>query len=266
MNQRERVLLIGVLAAVILVVGGLLFNWLFLDKLGKIHAEINTLKADIAKKNTDRLKALDDMKAFEHDDPRVAQWQELSLPDDNNVDAELKSGHTAEEALKRHQDLVQGDYSKFLNTLLARSGFSANSIKVSPAPPDRKGGPIVSGKTPAYTRISFTVQATGRLDAVETMLEEFYKTPLLHQVRNLTLTAKATTPTRTFTPGVARGPAAGPGQPGLPNGFPGPGRACLTASRGPGRVWRRAASRRAGRQRRARAASAPTRRPAATWT
>ena len=71
-----------------------------------------------------------------------------------------------------------------------RSGFSPSTIKVTPAPADRKGGPILSGKTPAYTKLSFTVQGQAALDGVVRMMQEFYHTPLLHEVRSLTLTKK----------------------------------------------------------------------------
>ena len=152
MNQRERILAISVLAAVILAVGGFLFKWLFLDGLGRIKADIETVKLEINKKGADRRKELDEEKALERDDPRLTQWQVRSLPEDNNREAYIKSGHSAEEARKHHEDMVQVDYSHYLNDLVVKSGFTANSIKISSAPADRKGGPILSGKTPAYTR------------------------------------------------------------------------------------------------------------------
>jgi hypothetical protein len=213
MNQRERILAISVLAAVILAVGGFLFKWLFLDGLGRIKADIETVKLEINKKGADQRKELDEEKALERDDPRLTQWQVRSLPEDNNREAYIKSGHSAEEARKHHEDMVQVDYSHYLNDLVVKSGFTANSIKISSAPADRKGGPILSGKTPAYTRMTFTVQAQGKLDSVERLLADFYATPLLHEVRNITLTARAPTPTRTAAPGgfARNGAGAAPG-------------------------------------------------------
>ena len=116
--------------------------------------------------------------------------------------------------------MVQVDYQRFLNNLVVKSGFTPSSIKVSAAAADRKGGPILSGKTPAYTRMTFTVQAQGRLDAVERMLGDFYKAPLLHQVRNLTLTAR----TATRPAGAAAGPGGVPRFPGAGPGAAPPGR------------------------------------------
>ena len=225
MNQRERILAVGVLSVVILAVGGFLFKWLFLDSLGRINADIEAAKADISKKEDDKQKEMDDEQALLREDPRVAHWNVLSLPEDKNLAEEMKTGRSADEARKRHEDMLQVDYQRFLNNLVVKSGFSPSSIKVSAAAADRKGGPILSGKTPAYTRMTFTVQAQGRLDAVERMLADFYKAPLLHQIRNLTLTAR--TAARPTGPGGApRFPGAPgaipgiPGAPGAPGGFP----------------------------------------------
>ena len=225
MNQRERILAIAVLTVVILAVGGFLFKWLFLDALNRVYADIDAAKADIAKKQDEERKEQDDENALLRDDPRLAQWKVLSLPEDSHLDAEVKSGRSADEEKKRHDDNVQVAYQRLLNNLVVDSGFSPGSIKVSAAAADRKGGPILSGKTAAYTRMTFTVQAQGGLDSVQRMLEEFYRTPLLHQVRTLTLTSRA--PARPTGPGAGPGGfprfpgAAPPGVPGLPGAAPG---------------------------------------------
>ena len=101
---------------------------------------------------------------------------------------------------------MQVDYEQYLTDLVMRSGFAPNSIKVSSAVADRKGGPVLTGKTPAYTRLSFTVQGQAGLDAVVQMLQGFYRTPLLHEVRNLTLTSRP--------PQNRPAPTAGPPAPG----------------------------------------------------
>jgi hypothetical protein len=69
--------------------------------------------------------------------------------------------------------------------LLKQSGFT--SVKVVPVAADRKGAPILSGKTPAYTKMAFTVQGQAALDGVVRMLQKFHSTPLLQEVRGLTL-------------------------------------------------------------------------------
>ncbi|HVS34886.1 MAG TPA: collagen-like protein [Gemmataceae bacterium] len=228
MNQRERLLAISVLTAIILAVGGFLFKWLFWDRLNRTWADIKAVKDEISKKEMDRNKEQDTRNALVRDDPRLSQWAIRSLPGDNNREAAIKSGHTPEEEEKLHEDAVQGDYARYLRELLEKSGFAANSITITPTPPENKGAPILSGKTPAYTRIVFTVKAPGKLDNVQRMMEDFYKTPLLHQIRDLKMTARTVAPTRTTPVAPVRAPGAPIGQPGAPApagiaGLPAPG-------------------------------------------
>ena len=215
MNQRERILALAAVAFVVLAAGGFLFKFLFLDALAGVNAQIADAQQEIEKKNAELRKEGEDEQNIRARDPRLAQWKRLSLPEDKNPEQELKTGMTPDEVKKRHEDIVQVEYERFLSALVARSGFAPNSIKVSSAAADRKGGPILTGKTPAYTRMSFSVQGQATLDAVVRMLEEFYRTPLLHEVRNLTLTTRQQT-RGAQPPGP---PAAFPGA--RPGGFPG---------------------------------------------
>ena len=212
MNRRERILSMTVLTVVILLGGGLLFKFLFLDALAAVNAQIAAAQDDIDKKQADLAKEREDRQAILRRDPRLAHWEHLSLPEDKEQAQELKAGRPLDEVKRRHEDRVQVDYEQYLSNLVMRSGFAANTIKVSSAVADRKGGPILTGKTPAYTRLSFTVQGQASLDAVVRMLQDFYHTPLLHEVRNLTLTSRP--------PQTRSGPAAGP--PGSPPGGPAP--------------------------------------------
>ena len=217
MNRRERILAMAALAVVILAGGGFLFKFLFLDALALVQAQIAAAQTDIDNKKAELSKEETDQQTIKRRDPRLSQWQHLSLPDDKNLSQEIKNGHTPEEAQKRHEDIVQVEYEQFLRDLVVSSGFSQNSIKVSAAT-DRKGGPILTGKTPAYTKMSFTVQGQAGFDSVVRMLEDFYHTPLLHEVRSLTLTSKPQQ-TRPAAPGGFAPPGGLPGA--LPGGFPG---------------------------------------------
>ena len=107
------------------------------------------------------------------------------MPADKNQAEELKEGKSLEEIRKSHEEGIQVSYERFLFDLLRRSGFAA--IKVTPTPADRKGGPILTGKTPAYTKLSFAVQGQSSLAGVVRMLQDFHRTPLLHEVRSMTL-------------------------------------------------------------------------------
>ena len=220
MNRRERILAMTALAVVIVVGGGVLFKYLFWDSLSAVNTQIAAAQDDLDKKQAELTKERLDRQAILRRDPRLTHWQHISLPEDKNQEKELKSGWPIEEVKKRHEDKVQTDYEQYLHDLVLRSGFAPNSIKVSSAVADRKGGPILAGKTPAYTRLSVTVQGQSTLDGVVKMLQEFYATPLLHEVRNLTLTSK---PPQNRTGPATGAPAAGApgsGPPGFGAGGP----------------------------------------------
>ena len=171
-----------------------------------MKSQIASAEDELDKKQAELTKERLDHQTIVRRDPRLAHWQRLSLPEDKNQEQELKAGWPLDEIKKRHEDKVQVDYEQYLTDLVMRSGFAANSIKVSSAVADRKGGPVLTGKTPAYTRLSFTVQGQASLEAVVQMLQGFYRTPLLHEVRNLTLTNR---PPQNRPAPTAGPPAAG---------------------------------------------------------
>src|SRR5262249_18204287 len=101
------------------------------------------------------------------------------------------------------------------------------------------------GKKPPYQALTFTVKGNARLAAVVKMFDEFYHTPLLHQVKRVEIKhPRAVAESKGDTKGEAKpaepgaaapGPAAAPvapaapGAPGAPRGPGAPG-----AIRGPG--------------------------------
>ncbi|HBI43659.1 MAG TPA: hypothetical protein DDY78_12540 [Planctomycetales bacterium] len=188
MNSRERILALTVVAVAILVGGGVLFKFLFLDALTALRVQTDDAEQDLDKKQAELTKESQDRKTILTGDPRLAQWQRLSLPEDNSQEKELKKGRPLEEIRKRHEENVAEQYERFLTELLTRSGFAPSTIKVTPTPADRKGAPKLSDKkTPAYTKLSFTVTGQAALDGVVRMVQDFYQKPLLHEVRSLTL-------------------------------------------------------------------------------
>jgi hypothetical protein len=46
---------------------------------------------------------------------------------------------------------------------------------------------MLPGKKPVYTRLAFTVQGHATLESLVKMLEDFYRTSLLHQVKNISI-------------------------------------------------------------------------------
>ena len=104
MNPRERILALTVVTVAILVGGGVLFKFLFLDSLFAIYAQTAEATQELDKKNAELDKEAADRKTILSRDPRLAQWQRLSLPEDKNQEKELKKGQPLEEIRKRHEE------------------------------------------------------------------------------------------------------------------------------------------------------------------
>src|SRR5207248_780597 len=76
----------------------------------------------------------------------------------------------------------------YLSDLLKKSGFT--SAYVNPKAPE-KSSQVITGKGPIYTRLPFTIQARATLASLVDMLEQFYHTPLLHEVKRLSISRPA---------------------------------------------------------------------------
>jgi hypothetical protein len=162
MTKRERILAGAVLTPIILGGLGFLFNLFFLDPLASRRRTIDTLHTDITRKQ-ERIKQVAAEK------PRLERWKEQSLPGD--TDTELYAA-------------TRSMYSRYLRTLMDESGLG--DARITPGKPDTRTSPVLAGKKPLYTRLTFTVeQARGNLDSVVAFLESFYHTGMLHQIKEL---------------------------------------------------------------------------------
>src|SRR5262249_5124000 len=91
------------------------------------------------------------------------RWKLLSLPDD--------------------QDFSRREYEFYLTDLLRDSGF-APGFSATPKPVE-KSPEVMKGKGPAYTRLPYRVVGHATLSQLVNLLEQFYQTGLLHQIRHL---------------------------------------------------------------------------------
>ncbi len=186
MTKRERFLAttLGVVAAVF--GGGLTLHLFVIGPLSEVSAQRMLIEEQLVKKQGEleqEKRVIDQVLKV---NPRLVQWQKISLPprDPNGK----KPGVSPEERKKRHVAELQVDYAAYLGELMQQSGFQRNSISVTMRQPDRHSTlKTPKGKEPTYERLAF--QATGKaaLDAVARMLREFHKTPLLHQVRTISI-------------------------------------------------------------------------------
>jgi len=97
--------------------------------------------------------------------PKLDRWRQLSLPADT--------------------DKASREYGTFLNELGRKSGFATGLFTVVPTPPEVKTSPALPGKGPVYTKYTFKIIAHGTLENLVQMLEDFYSTSLLHQIKTL---------------------------------------------------------------------------------
>jgi hypothetical protein len=168
-NPRERLLVLVILLVAALVGGYFLVHSLLLAPLGDREARIRTLQDD----NDQRQTRINQIEASL---PRLQRWKMLSLP------ADADPGH-------REYDLAYLEYDKYLSDLLQKSGFAAGSFTVVGKPPDTRGTLLAADKRKdkVFTALSYSVVGHANLTSLVKMLEGFYRTPLLHQIKNLSI-------------------------------------------------------------------------------
>jgi hypothetical protein len=168
MTQRERKLTLILLATLGGVGGLLVFMKAFVDPLKERNQAIAKLRQDADEKELDLLRKRQAKK-------ELARLRVLSLPADPDP---------------QHQksDLAWDEYEKYLWDLLRSNRLKVVYVRgTKPAP---KAAPV-RGTNPRkqkiYTALTFNVEATGSLSSLVTLLEKFYETPLLHQIKSLTI-------------------------------------------------------------------------------
>jgi hypothetical protein len=188
MTTRERIICV-VLAGFILVAGGgFLYYTFYAAPMASLEGEIEQAGKDVKKKLTELKTEKDKYDAIYVASPRLEQWAKISLPTGDSQDAEKVS---------KFQDRLQSRYGQFLDDQMRKAGFGAGGTPFTITPKElaRKTGGLAggaqgrpgNGKGPPYTAMSFTVQATGKYDNFVKMMEGFYKAPILHEIKNLTL-------------------------------------------------------------------------------
>jgi hypothetical protein len=159
MTKRERFLALGLLVVVVLVGGGFFFYQFLFAPLRAREVTMRTLQEDLDRK----AKRIQEVTA---DMPRLRRLRSLSLPADT--------------------DAARREYEKYLTGVLRESAFGAGNFSVVPKQmTDGKTSPVIPGKGPIYTRMTFTIIAHGNLKQLVTFLDRFYRTGLLHQIKTM---------------------------------------------------------------------------------
>ncbi len=180
MNSRERFLASILVVLLVVAGGGFGFVQLFWKPLENYQTRIAAENEEIATKMIQLKQARDSL-------VRLQRYRQMSLPAD--------------------PDRAKREYENFLNATLIKSGFATGTFGVTSQGVDNRASPVTSGKKPIYTKLAFNADGTARLENVVRFLEAFYRTPLLHQIRDLSIT-------RSNTPNAPRPGQVGPPAPG----------------------------------------------------
>jgi hypothetical protein len=158
-NPRERLIARGILSVFVLAGAAFLFHSLVLAPMQETDNEIAQLK----KENDDKATRIDEILA---DQPKLERWRQLSLPGD--------------------ADLARHEYEKYLQALFRQNG-AAHGLIVAARPADSRSGPTLPSKGTIYTKLSFTVTTHATLSSFVKVLEKFYRTSLLQQIKTLSI-------------------------------------------------------------------------------
>jgi hypothetical protein len=166
MNPRERMLAMGVLLVVVLAGGLFLFHRLFLVPLEERDQNIARLEQEVQTKR-------DHIQEVIAQFPKLERARQLSLP--------------------ANADLAKREYARYLNELMRDSGFGQGTFSITPPRDvDSKTAPTVGNKGPVYKKLTFGVQAHSTLGNLVTMLEKFYETSLLQEIKKITISRPLT--------------------------------------------------------------------------
>ncbi len=150
MTQREKILLMSVV--------GVLVLWAGWQGVGKYQAALENLRDQSREAQGElgsaKLELLQSDEAMQNLD----RWQEESLPEDPEV--------------------AQTAYRAWLVDRLGESGLRFNNVRRVGARPEGE----------AYTAITYTAHADGKLDQITRFLHTFYDSPQLHKITVLKLT------------------------------------------------------------------------------
>jgi len=108
--------------------------------------------------------------------PKLERWRQLSLPAD--------------------PDKASREYGEYLADLGRNAGFATGSFTPVPKPPEVKTSPALPGKGPVYTKYTFVITAHGTLENLVQVLEQFYSTSLLQQIKTLMISRPLTSGTQ----------------------------------------------------------------------
>jgi len=165
MNARERILAVAVVAVVIVAGLGVIFYQFFLSPYRTKQAYLAQLQKQTKEKET-RIAEIAAQRS------QLERYRQESLPADI--------------------DVAKRQYQLFLEDLFRKSGFP--QVSVAQRNVSSRNAPTLANKTPIYTPLGYTVTGRATLESLVKMMEGFYRTGLMHQIRTLSIARPRTPP------------------------------------------------------------------------
>jgi hypothetical protein len=149
------------------VAGGMFVYQGLVEPLAKTKAAIATLEEEIENRDIELFQRLKDHR-------ELVRLKALSLPTDPDP---------------RHLafDGAWTGYDKYLRDLMKQSRVKTFQITGAPPAPRAQVNPRDRNKKPLVQTLTYTIKATGELQSMVALLDSFYQTPLLHQVKAVTI-------------------------------------------------------------------------------
>jgi len=180
MTTRERNLAMILLVVLVVLGIGIVANATVLQPLTSVNGEIDKADLQLDQRRKEIKAETDRITRIEKLNPRLAQWQKLSLPE----------GDPRAEAYKAHLGKLSRDYQRYLNKALVESGFTVRSMKVGPDF-DSRTAPMVD-KKPIGQILTSHIEGEATLESVVKLFEELYRAPVLHQIKTFSIASVKT--------------------------------------------------------------------------
>lgn len=165
MKQREKTMALVLIVLMTVVLGGLVYFQYYASQVRALDTRQRTLDDDADNANLELAK-------ISTAAGRLGQAKKLSLPADVA-------------ASKR-------DYNLYLEKQLRDSGFPKAAPPTIVLKQSELRAATPAAKRPPYTKLTYDVRGSGNLQSLVEFLDRFYRTPLLHRIRSLTLTRPQT--------------------------------------------------------------------------
>lgn len=165
MKQREKTMALVLIGLMTLVFAALIYFQYYARTM-------SSLDRNLAKIDDDELRERNNWFDLQEKLPRLEQARKLSLP----LDLEFS---------KR-------EYALKLEDLLRKSEFYATTPPTISPKPQENVSNLAAAKRPPYTKLTYDIRASGELSNLIEFLDRFYRTPLLHRIKSLTITRPLT--------------------------------------------------------------------------